>query len=116
MFEHCSVFIRCNNSLKTYQPFDRISKDYTTKRSISAQSLASTLPQFDLVLFHAVIEWLAEPEAGLTAIAEKVKPDGHLSLLFYNRNAFVYTNVLKGRWRWQHILSNAFIGKGKKIF
>lgn len=81
----------------------------------SAQSLASTLPQFDLVLFHAVIEWLAEPEAGLTAIAEKVKPGGHLSLLFYNRNAFVYTNVLKGRWRWQHILSNAFIGKGKKL-
>jgi len=81
----------------------------------SAQSLAPTLPQFDVVLFHAVIEWLGDPEAGLSAIAEKVKPGGYLSLLFYNRNAFVYTNVLKGRWRWQHILSNAFIGKGKKL-
>lgn len=81
----------------------------------SAQSLAPTLPKFDVVLFHAVIEWLAEPQAGLSAVTEKVKPGGYLSLLFYNRNAFVYTNVLKGRWRWQHILSNAFIGKGKKL-
>lgn len=81
----------------------------------SAQSLAPTLPEFDLVLFHAVIEWLGDPQAGLASVAEKVKPGGYLSLLFYNRNAFVYTNVLKGRWRWQHILSNAFIGKGKKL-
>lgn len=99
---------------KAQQNFDENQLEATFFHG-SAQSLASTLPQFDLVLFHAVIEWLAEPEAGLTAIAEKVKPGGHLSLLFYNRNAFVYTNVLKGRWRWQHILSNAFIGKGKKL-
>ncbi|MDG4813538.1 methyltransferase domain-containing protein [Hydrogenovibrio sp. 3SP14C1] len=81
----------------------------------SAQALAPSLPSFDLVLFHAVIEWLGDPQAGLATVAEKVKPGGYLSLLFYNRNAFVYTNVLKGRWRWQHILSNAFIGKGKKL-
>ncbi len=79
----------------------------------SAQSLASELPTFDLVLFHAVIEWLADPKTGLQTVADKVRPGGYLSLLFYNRNAFVYNNVLKGRWRWEHILSDAYIGKGK---
>ena len=81
----------------------------------AAQTLAPELPQFDLVLFHAVLEWLAEPEVTLKAVAEKVKPNGHLSLLFYNRNALVYTNVLKGEWRWQHLLDESYIGKGKKL-
>ncbi|WP_044408730.1 methyltransferase domain-containing protein [Thiomicrospira microaerophila] len=81
----------------------------------ASQDLAPTLPDFDLVLFHAVLEWLAEPKATLETVISKVKPGGYLSLLFYNRNAIVYTNVLKGEWRWQHILDDAYIGKGKKL-
>lgn len=79
------------------------------------QALAAQLPQFDLVMFHAVLEWLAEPEATFKQVLSKVKPGGYLSVLFYNRNAIVYTNVLKGRWRWQHILDDGYIGKGKKL-
>ncbi|AHF02163.1 SmtA protein [Thiomicrospira aerophila AL3] len=80
-----------------------------------AQALAPQLPQFDLVLFHAVLEWLAEPQATFNQVMAKVKPGGYLSVLFYNRNAIVYTNVLKGSWRWQHILDDGYIGKGKKL-
>lgn len=80
-----------------------------------AQTLAQQLPLFDLVLFHAVLEWLAEPEATFKQVMAKVKPGGYLSVLFYNRNAIVYTNVLKGSWRWQHILDDGYIGKGKKL-
>lgn len=81
----------------------------------AAQTLAPELPAFDLVLFHAVLEWLADPLTTLKTVAEKVKSDGDLSLLFYNRNAFVYSNVLKGQWRWQYILDDAYIGKGKNL-
>ena len=81
----------------------------------AAQDLAPQLPSFDLVLFHAVLEWLAEPKSTLKAVADKTRPSGYLSLLFYNRNTIVYTNVLKGEWRWQHILQDAYIGKGKKL-
>ena len=81
----------------------------------SAQTLAPKLPHFELVLFHAVLEWLAEPEKTLKTVAQKVQPNGYLSLLFYNRNALIYTNVLKGEWRWQHLLQDAYIGKGKKL-
>jgi len=81
----------------------------------SVQNLAPQLPPFDLVLFHAVLEWLAEPEATFKQVMAKVKPGGYLSVLFYNRNAIVYTNVLKGSWRWQHILDDGYIGKGKKL-
>lgn len=81
----------------------------------SAQSLAIQLPQFDLVLCHAVVEWLAEPLQSLQTIMDKVRPGGHLSLLFYNRNAMVYKNVLKGGWRLKPILDDSYIGKGNKL-
>lgn len=81
----------------------------------AAQQLASTLPQFDLVLFHAVLEWLAEPLATLPKVAEKVKPGGYLSLMFYNRNAVVYKNALRGHWRLKQLLDHSYLGKGKKL-
>lgn len=81
----------------------------------AAQNLAPELPEFDLVLFHAVLEWLAEPLRSLEVIANKVKTGGYLSLLFYNRNAMVYTNTLKGAWRWKNLLNDSYMGKGSKL-
>ena len=81
----------------------------------SAQSLAIQLPDFDLVLCHAVVEWLADPLTSLLTIADKVRPGGYFSVLFYNRNAMVYSNVLKGGWRLQPILDDSYIGKGHKL-
>jgi S-adenosylmethionine-dependent methyltransferase len=81
----------------------------------AAQSLAPKLPQFDLVLLHAVLEWLAEPLPALQTIVGQVKPGGYLSLMFYNRNAMIYTNALKGGWRWKHLLDGSYLGKGKRL-
>ncbi|MEQ1528926.1 MAG: methyltransferase domain-containing protein [Methylococcales bacterium] len=81
----------------------------------AAQTLATKLPQFDLVLFHAVLEWLVEPMPGLQIVAKQVKPGGYLSLLFYNRNAMIYTNTLKGGWRLQNLLDGSYLGKGKRL-
>lgn len=81
----------------------------------SLQQLSSDEGPFDLVLCHAVLEWLAQPYEGLERVAKRVKSGGHLSLLFYNRNAMVYQNVLRGGWRLQPILDDAYIGKGHKL-
>ncbi|RRS30882.1 MAG: SmtA protein [Epsilonproteobacteria bacterium (ex Lamellibrachia satsuma)] len=80
-----------------------------------AQNIAARLPQQDLVLFHAVIEWLAKPLDTLEVISERVKPGGHLSLLFFNHHSLIYRNILRGGWRLQTILSKAWYGKGKKL-
>ncbi|AFJ02245.1 S-adenosylmethionine-dependent methyltransferase [Methylophaga frappieri] len=80
-----------------------------------AQSLANALPEFDMVINHAVLEWLADPVAGLEVIAKKVRPEGYLSLMFYNRNAMVYQNVLRGGWRLQSIIDDRYIGKGNRL-
>lgn len=54
---------------------------------------------YDLVVCHAVLEWLAEPEAIFPALSQWVAPQGWLSLAFYNRDALVYRNLLKGHFR-----------------
>ncbi len=81
----------------------------------AAQLLAPRLPLFDLVMFHAVLEWLVDPLATLQTVARQVRPGGYLSLMFYNRNAMIFNNTLKGGWRWQHLLDDSYLGKGKRL-
>ena len=52
---------------------------------------------FDVVTCHAVLEWLADPEKTLRQMLAFLKPEGFLSLMFYNRNAFVLKRVLEGK-------------------
>jgi S-adenosylmethionine-dependent methyltransferase len=64
------------------------------------QELPGQLTQpYDLVLCHAVLEWLAEPHAILPVLHQLTTADGWLSLAFYNRDALVYRNLLKGHFR-----------------
>jgi S-adenosylmethionine-dependent methyltransferase len=54
---------------------------------------------YDLVLCHAVLEWLAEPPAILPVLHQLTAPGGWLSLAFYNKDALIYRNLLKGHFR-----------------
>lgn len=80
-----------------------------------AQTLAETLPDFDLIISHAVLEWLATPQQSLLKLLPKVRPGGWLSLMFFNRNALVYSNALRGGWRLEPILNDSYIGVGRKL-
>lgn len=53
----------------------------------------------DLVMVHAVLEWLASPKEGLTSILGSVRPGGYLSLLFYNQYSLVYRHLIMGNYR-----------------
>src|SRR3546814_18910810 len=55
--------------------------------------------RFDLVICHAVLEWLAEPQAILPVLHRLTSADGWLSLAFYNRDALIYRNLLKGHFK-----------------
>jgi S-adenosylmethionine-dependent methyltransferase len=55
--------------------------------------------QFDLILFHAVLEWLAEPQATLSEVCKFVKPAGHLSLMFYNKHGLIYRHLLNANFK-----------------
>ena len=50
----------------------------------------------DLILFHAVMEWLADPIATLVGLLDNVKPGGIISVMFYNYNGLLFKNLICG--------------------
>jgi S-adenosylmethionine-dependent methyltransferase len=64
---------------------------------------------FDLVLSHAVLEWLADPRSAIGDLAACLRPGGHLSLMFYNQNALILQNALKGNLK--KIRDGSFAGQ-----
>ncbi len=55
--------------------------------------------RFDLILLHAVLEWVAEPQAVLARARSLLAEGGRLSLLFYNVDAVIWRNLLRGNFR-----------------
>lgn len=61
------------------------------------QAFANEVPeQFDLVLCHAVLEWLARPLDALGYFAPLLTNTGRLSLMFYNRHSAMMRSLVVG--------------------
>lgn len=65
------------------------------------------LANFDVVVCHAVLEWLAKPFDALTVLAERMRVGSKLSLTFFNRDAALFSNALYGNFD--------YIAKGMKV-
>jgi len=71
-----------------------------TYKHASIQDLAKgRTEQFSIALCHAVLEWLVDAESVINALADLVIPGGQLSLTFYNRDALIYRNLIRGNLR-----------------
>lgn len=55
--------------------------------------------KYDVVLCHAVLEWLAEPQAIMPVLKQLTTQEGWLSLAFYNKDSLVFRNLIKGNLR-----------------
>jgi S-adenosylmethionine-dependent methyltransferase len=58
----------------------------------------SNKKQYDLVVCHAVLEWLQYPSEVIRKLVDLVKPGGHLSLSFFNHDAQLFGNMLYGNF------------------
>lgn len=98
----------------------QLAKEHFTEQSVPAENyrfknialdkLSHEVPEpSDLVLFHAVLEWLANPQAGLECAMDRVAEGGYLSLMFYNKHSVIMKNLLKGNFR--KVVSNDFVGE-----
>lgn len=54
--------------------------------------------KFDLILCHALLEWLAEPAAIMDFFDKQLTDNGALSLCFYNPASFDYRNLIMGNF------------------
>lgn len=62
------------------------------------QLLPETGRRFDLVVCHALLEWLSEPEKLLPGLRKLLREDGLLSLCYYNPAGKVYRNLVRGNF------------------
>ncbi|HEY0209615.1 tRNA uridine 5-oxyacetic acid(34) methyltransferase CmoM [Acerihabitans sp.] len=63
----------------------------------AAQDIAPHLERpADLILLHAVLEWVSEPRALLQGLYDCLAPGGALSLMFYNKHGLVMRNMILG--------------------
>ena len=54
--------------------------------------------QFQLVVCHAVLEWLGKPEIAPQQLSEFMDPAGRLSLMFYNFNSSLFKRAVRGQF------------------
>ena len=77
--------------------------DRVTFLQTPIQSLGESLPAqeeaFDLVICHAVLEWVLEPQTVLEHLLRWLKPGGYLSLSYYNLHGAIYKNLLRTNYR-----------------
>lgn len=63
-----------------------------------AELVATHRQQYQLVLCHAMLEWLAQPELAIAQLRQLVAPGGVLSLMFYNKDAKRFGNIVFGNF------------------
>lgn len=81
---------------KRFEEAGRVAKYFNS----SIQKLNSEHSQkYDLIVFHAVLEWLESPELIIPELKKRLKPGGYISLMFYNLNSIIFYNLLKGNFR-----------------
>lgn len=64
-----------------------------------SQHLDADACEFDVVLCHAVMEWVANPSDLLTELMVYIKSQGFLSLTFYNLHSLIYKNLLRTNFK-----------------
>lgn len=63
------------------------------------QDLAQRLDEtFDLIVCHAVMEWLEQPFSLLQWIQPLLAPRAWVSLIFYNRDGLIFKNLLRANY------------------
>ena len=62
------------------------------------EKLTDKTEKFDLIMCHALLEWLAEPAAVMDFFDEQLTDNGALSLCFYNPASFDYRNLIMGNF------------------
>jgi S-adenosylmethionine-dependent methyltransferase len=77
---------------------DRVQLIHCAIQDLS-QHLDAGACEFDVVLCHAVMEWVANPSELLAELMVYIKSQGFLSLTFYNLHSLIYKNLLRTNFK-----------------
>ncbi|WNO61234.1 methyltransferase domain-containing protein [Rheinheimera sp. MMS21-TC3] len=54
--------------------------------------------RYQIILCHAMLEWLAEPQLAIAQLKKLLAPGGIVSLMFYNKDAKRLSNIIYGNF------------------
>lgn len=63
--------------------------------------------RYDVIVCHALLEWLDDPLSIINRLVEHLSPNGVLSLSFFNQDAMLFNNAIYGNFD--------YIAKGMKV-
>jgi S-adenosylmethionine-dependent methyltransferase len=63
------------------------------------QDLSLENGPYDLILCHALLEWVNDPKDLIFHLLKHLKKDGILSLTFYNLNGMIFKNLLRANYK-----------------
>jgi S-adenosylmethionine-dependent methyltransferase len=77
------------------------------------QDLPDADPAYDLVLCHAVLEWVQDWQGLLRKLGSQLMVGGNLSLMFYNRHSTVFRSLVRGYF--DRVNNDKLQGSGKGL-
>ncbi len=77
------------------------------------QQLDKPLQAYDLIMCHAVLEWVSDPRSLLQTLQSWLTPGGYLSLMFFNRHSTVFRCLVRGYL--DKAKNDQFEGSGKGL-
>lgn len=69
-------------------------------QQLAGQVMAGQMTAAPLVMCHAVLEWLADPADAIKQLWQLTAPGGWLSLMFYNKDAKRFSNIVYGNFNY----------------
>ncbi|WP_392562961.1 methyltransferase domain-containing protein [Orbus sturtevantii] len=88
----CDISQQMLDVAKTQAKADDVSLNY---QHCAIQELSGS---FDIVICHAVLEWVVDGPGLLSSLKKLLKPDGILSLMFYNYHGLLFRTVTLGNF------------------
>ncbi|RLT94426.1 methyltransferase domain-containing protein [Ketobacter sp.] len=77
------------------------------------QRLPAPAHPYDLILCHAVLEWVQDWQGLLAILQGWLTPGGYLSLMFYNRHSTVFRSLVRGYF--DRVSNDQVQGSGKGL-
>jgi S-adenosylmethionine-dependent methyltransferase len=115
---HCVTFTEPADDMRAeaehlFQQQQAEYKAPVTSYPYRLQQLADHVEPAELVLCHAVLEWLHQPQEALPVIAHQIQPGGWLSLMFFNEDGLRFSNIVKGNY--DKALKDTLDGTGQRL-
>ncbi len=79
-------------------PYQELEGKLVKDRLVKDKLVEDNAAKFDLILCHALLEWLADPVAVMDFFDKQLTDNGILSLCFYNPASFDYRNLIMGNF------------------